>query len=63
VGDMLTPALIRNGTTHIRALFDGPKFKVGDQVTLKGDDARWDVVEVQPLHSGCFYNRGWNNNI
>jgi hypothetical protein len=62
---MLTPAHLVSGTTHLRAIFDGPKFKVGDQVTLRDDepDRRWDVIEVQPIHSGCFYKRGWNNNI
>lgn len=62
---MIIPAHLVSGTTHVRALFDTKRpFKVGDQVTIEGDDERrWDVIEIQPLHSGCFYKRGWNNNI
>lgn len=61
---MMIPAHLLSGTTHVRALFNTTlPFKVGDQVTLDGDDRRWDVIEVQALHSGCFYHREWHNNI
>lgn len=61
---MMIPAHLVHDATHMRAVFDTKRpFKVGDQVTLDGDDRRWDVIEVQPLHAGCFYHREWHNNI
>lgn len=61
---MMIPAHLVSGTTHVRALFDSKQpFKVGDRVRIEGDERLWDVIEIQPMHSGCFYHRGWNNNI
>ncbi len=65
---MLTPCLLANGTTRMRANLDGPPVRAGQAVTLKGiADAdglvMWTIIEASPPLNPRYVHRGWNNNI
>ena len=40
-----------------------PVVTVGDRITLKDSDERWDVLRVGDAHQSSDIKRGWNNNI
>ena len=53
---------LRSGTT-ILTCWLAPRVKTGDQVTLKGDPRRWDVLRVGATRDMDGIHTTWHNSI
>lgn len=64
---LLVQVRLENGPTRLTTWLPADSgIRVGNRVTLKGDDVddrRWDIVAVSAPHSADEINRGWHNNI
>lgn len=55
--------LLRGTTTLVSWLDSRKKFRVGNYVTLKGLDGRWEIKTIGRPIAASNIHHDWNNNI